>query len=139
MKIQFPRFLLATLLLAACSGIARHDGDQSQLDRYLRYAGAPIDRFTYLGRFDSWQALSRNELVVWTSINNAYLLTIADSCSDLQFAQRIGVSSSAGTVSRLDTVSFDHQRCPINEIRPVDYRQMRRDAASKSSVTTDAK
>jgi hypothetical protein len=138
-KIQFPRFLLATLLLVACTGIARHDADGSQLDRYLRYAGAPIDRFTYLGRFDSWQALSRNQLAVWTSINSVYLLTIADSCTDLQFAQRIGVSSTAGTVTRLDTVSFGHERCPINEIRPVDYRQMRRDAANKSDAATDAK
>jgi hypothetical protein len=135
-KIRLPWIVLATVLVAACSGIARHDDDQSQLDRYLRYAGAPIDSFTYLGRFDSWQSLSRNQLVIWTSINNAYLLTIADSCSDLQFAQRIAVSSTAGTVSRLDAVSFDRQRCPINEIRPVDYRQMRRDAPGKSKAAT---
>jgi len=138
-KILLPRFVLATLLLPACGGIVRHDAQGPQLDRYLRYAGTPIEQFTYLGRFDSWQALSRNQLVVWTSINDAYLLSIADSCNDLQFAQRIGVSSTAGSVSRLDTVSFDHQRCPIQEIRPVDYRQMRRDAAAKSGAAADAK
>jgi Family of unknown function (DUF6491) len=131
--------LSATLLLAACSGIARRQDEQSQLDRYMRYAGAPIDHFTYLGRYDSWQALSRNQLVVWTSLNDAYLLTVADFCNDLQFAQRIGLSSTGGTVSRLEAITYDHQRCPINEIRPVDYRQMRRDTARKSDAAADAK
>jgi hypothetical protein len=127
------------LLLSACSGIARRQDDQSQLDRYLQFAGAPIDHFTYLGRYDSWQALSRNQLVVWTSMNDAYLLTVADICTGLQFTQRIGVSSTGGTVSRLEAVSFDHQRCPISEIRPVAYRKMRRDAAGNSDAATGAR
>jgi hypothetical protein len=135
-----PRLLLlALLLLSACSGIARRQDGQSQLDRYLQYAGAPIDHFTYLGRYDSWQALSRNQLVVWTSMNDAYLLTVADICTGLQFTQRIGVSSTGGSVSRLEAVSFDHQRCPISEIRPVDYRQMRRDAVHNSDAASSAR
>jgi hypothetical protein len=137
--LLFATLCSATLLLSACSGIERRQDGQSQRDRYLRYAGAPIDRFTYLGRYDSWQALSRNQLVVWTSMNDAYLLTVADVCTGLQFAQRIGVSSTGGTVSRLEAVSFDHQRCPISEIRPVDYRNMRRDAARNSDATSDAR
>jgi hypothetical protein len=130
--------LSATLLLLACSGIARRQDDQSQFDRNMRYAGAPIDHFTYLGRYDSW-LLSRNQLLVWTSPNDAYLLTVADFCNDLQFVQRIGLSSTGGSVSRLEAITFDHQRCPINEIRPVDYRQMRRDAARNSDAPTDTK
>jgi hypothetical protein len=68
-----------------------------------------------------------------------FLLTGADFCNGLQFAQRIDVSSTGGTVSRLESVSFGHQSCPINEIRPVDYRTMRQDAARKSDAATDAK
>jgi hypothetical protein len=127
------------LLLSACSGIARRQDGQSQLDRYLQYAGSPIDHFTYLGRYDSWTALSHNQLVVWTSMNDAYLLTVAGICTGLQFTQRIGVSSTGGSVSRLETVSFDHQSCPISEIRPVDYRKMRRDAAGNGAATTGAR
>jgi hypothetical protein len=135
-----PRLLsVALLLVSACSGIARRQDGQSQLDRYLQYAGAPVDHFTYLGRYDSWQALSRNQLVVWTSMNDAYLLTVADICPDLQFTQRIGVSSTGGSVSRLEAVSFDHQRCPISEIRPVDYRKMRRDAARNGDAPAGAR
>jgi hypothetical protein len=95
------------------------------LDRYLAYAGAPIDRFTYLGRFDSWRALSQSELVIWTSLNVAYLLTVAQPCIGLQFTSRIGISSTTGSVERgLDSVLVDRQRCQITEIRPVDYRRM---------------
>ena len=137
--LLFATLWSATLLLSACSGIARRQDGQPQLDRYLRYAGAPIDRFTYLGRYDSWQGLSRNQLVVWTSMNDAYLLTVADICTGLQFAQRIGISSTGGTVSRLEAVTFDHQSCPISEIRPVDYRKMRQDAARNSDAATGAR
>jgi Family of unknown function (DUF6491) len=140
-RLPFVALLLATscstmLLLSACSGIARRQDGQSQLDRYLQYAGAPVDHFTYLGRFDSWQALSRNQLVVWTSMNDAYLLTVADICTGLLFTERIGVSSTGGSVSRLEAVSFDHQSCPISEIRPLDYRKLRQDAAGNSAAAT---
>ena len=121
------------LALAACSGIPQHVKDQEVRERYLAYAGAPIDRFTYLGRFDSWSALSQSDLVVWTNFNTAYLLTVAQPCIGLQFTSRIGVSNTSGTVDRgLDSVLVDRQRCQITEIRPVDYRRMsadRRNAA----------
>jgi hypothetical protein len=42
-----------------------------------------------------------------------------------QFANRIGISSTTGTVySRLDSVIAGHWRCPIAEIRKVDYQRM---------------
>jgi hypothetical protein len=116
------------LLAAACSGIPQRVSDEQQLQQYLQYAGAPIDQFTYLSHYDSWRSLSRTQLVVWTSINEAYLLTVREPCINLQFTQRIGLSSTAGTVSnRLDFVLVDHDRCQITEIRPVDYKKMRAD------------
>ena len=68
-----------------------------------------------------------------------FLLRVADFCNALQFARCIDVSSTGGTLSRLESVTFGHQRCPINEIRPVDYRSMRQDAARKNDAATDAK
>jgi hypothetical protein len=124
--------LPAALLATACAGIAPRSDDQSQLDRYLRYAGAPIESFTYLGRYSGWHAVAEDKLVLWTGINDAYLLTLRQPCTGLQFAERIGVTSTADTVSHLESVTFDHQRCPINEIRPIDYRRMRQDASQKA-------
>jgi Family of unknown function (DUF6491) len=118
--------LAGAVLLAACSSVSQRTlKDQAERDRYVSYAGAPIDHFTYLGRFDSWHALSRNELVVFTTINDAYLLKVWQPCIGLPFATRIGVTSTFGTVNRgLDSVLVDDQQCPVDEIRPVDYRKM---------------
>jgi Family of unknown function (DUF6491) len=120
--------VLLSLTLAACSGIPRQERDHEQLERYLKYAGPPVDRITYLGRYDGWQALARYQLIVWTGINDAYLITVQSPCEDLQFANRIGLTSTGGTVTaRLDYVVIPHWRCPISEIRPVDYLKMKQD------------
>jgi Family of unknown function (DUF6491) len=127
-------WIASALMLVACSSVSqRVVKDQEERDRYVSYAGAPIEHFNYLGPFDSWRALSRNELVVFTTINNAYLLKVWQPCIGLPFATRVGLTSTSGTVNRgLDSVLVDDQRCPIEEIRPVDYRRMladRRNAA----------
>jgi hypothetical protein len=127
-------WLAISLTLVACSSVSqRAVKDQEERDRYVSYARAPIEQFTYLGRFDSWNALSRSELVVFTTINDAYLLKVWQPCIGLPFATRVGVTSTSGTVNRgLDSVLVDGQRCPIEEIRPLDYRRMltdRRNAA----------
>ena len=62
-------YAASVLLLAACSGIPQRAKEEQLQQQYLQYAGAPVDRFTYLGRFDSWSALSGTQLVVWTTLN----------------------------------------------------------------------
>ncbi len=115
---------IAPALLGACASVAQH-GKQQQLQQYLQYAEAPVDSFTYLGHFDDWQSLSDTQLVVWTTFNEPYLITVRAPCIDLQFAQRIGLTSTAGAVSNnLDAVILEHQHCQITQIRPVDYRKM---------------
>lgn len=124
--------LAAALLAAGCSGIPRRQRDQEQLDRYLRYAGEPVDRITYLGHYDNWQSVSRYQLVLWTNINDAYLITVRPPCEDLQFAQRIGITQTGSTISsRLDSVLVKHWRCQISEIRPIDYLRLKKDARAE--------
>lgn len=128
-KLRTAAWLLpGVALLTACSGIPLKQRDQERRDRYESYAGAPIERFTYLGRYDSWEPIGTNELVVWTSINQAYLIKVAPPCDNLQFANRVGLTSTQGTVSsRFDFVKVGHWRCPIQEIRPIDYLRMKQD------------
>jgi hypothetical protein len=126
--------LVAALLAAGCSGIPRRERDQEQLDRYMRYAGEPVDHITYLGHYDNWQSVSRYQLVLWTNINDAYLITVRPPCEDLQFAQRIGITQTASTISsRFDAVLVKHWRCQISEIRPVDYLRMKKDARAEKA------
>jgi hypothetical protein len=115
-------------LLAACSAIPQRAKQQETQQQFMTYAGAPVERFSYLGQYNDWRALSSAQLVVWTSINDAYLVTVREPCINLQFTSRIGLTSTAGTVTnRLDSVLVDRERCQITEIRPVDYRKMRAD------------
>jgi len=125
---QFPGVWLlpAFVLLTACSGIPLKERQDAQRSRYEAYAGAPVDQFTWLGRYDSWQPIGTNELVVWTTPFQAYLIKVAPPCDNLNFVNRIGLTSTGSTVSaRFDFVKVGHHwRCPIQEIRPIDYQRM---------------
>ena len=126
--------LLAATLTASCSGIPRRDRDQEQLDRYLRYAKAPVDHVTIIGHYDNWQAVGQYQLILWANINDAYLLTVSPPCDNLQFAPRIGLTKTADTIyARLDAVVIKRWRCQITEIRPIDYLQMRRDQRAEKA------
>jgi hypothetical protein len=116
---------VASTLVGCASGIDRLAGD-TPLERYSSYAGEPVERFTAFN-VNGWTALSRNKLVVWTGVSDAYLLTVWDTCRDLQFVERIRITQTGSSISRLDKVIVRGDRCPITEIRPVDIKQMRAD------------
>jgi hypothetical protein len=123
---------LVTALLAACSSTPRAQRDEEQLQQYLQYAGAPVDQFTWLGHYYSWQSLSQTQLVVWTTPNDAYMITVVPPCTDLPFVQRIGLTSTTRTVSaRFDSVLVRQWRCQIREIRPIDYLRMKKDMRAR--------
>jgi hypothetical protein len=126
---RFPGILCGALLLAGCSsGIPRHDSQAQIRERYQSYAAPPIDRFTWLGHFYSWESLGNNQLVVYTTPSDAFLLTVRPPCTDLNFSQSIGVTSTAGTVNaQLDSVTVKGWHCPIAEIRRIDMARMRAD------------
>lgn len=118
--------LLPLLALTACAAFKNRESDAEQLARYQDYAGEPVDSFSVLGGIDSWQSLGRNRLLVRTGVNKAYLLTVAEPCIDLEFANAIDLTSTGSTVSRgFDSVRVGRERCQITDIRPVDYQAAR--------------
>jgi hypothetical protein len=126
--------LVAAILAAGCSGIPRRDRDQEQLDRYLRYAKAPVDHITLLNHYDNWQSVSKYQVVLFANVNDAWLITVSPPCENLQFAPRIGITQTANTIyARFDAVLVKHWRCQITEIRPIDYLQMRRDQRAEKA------
>jgi hypothetical protein len=113
---------------------------QAALARYLAYAGPPIDSFTWLGHFYSWEGLGKDTLVVFTVPDEAYLLKVWPPC-DLRFVlNAIGITSTARTVyARVDSITVNSAgtgpgrwRCPIEEIRKIDYRKMRADQRAQA-------
>lgn len=120
--------LVAAALLTACSGIPLRQREAAERNRFEAYAGKPVDHFTWLTHYEGWEPISPNQLVVWTDINRAYLVTVFHPCTDLMFARRIGLSSTADTVyAHFDAVHAEGWRCIINTIQPVDYLRMEHD------------
>ena len=115
-------------LLAACSSIPLKEREQAERARIETYAGEPVDHFTWLGRYHGWKAVSRDEALVWTTPSSAYLIKVA-GCEDLRFAHHIGLTPTLNTVYShgLDYMKVRGWRCPITQIRPVDYGRLQAD------------
>jgi hypothetical protein len=119
---------VAAALLAACSGIPLQQRDAARRAQFEAYAGRPVDHFTWLVNYEGWEPISPDQLVVWTDINDAYLVTVFRPCTDLMFSHRIGFTSSGRTVyAHFDAVRVGRWRCMIKTIQPVDYRRMQQD------------
>jgi hypothetical protein len=76
---------------------------------------------------DSWTPVSRDQLVIWTGINEAYLLRVWDTCPDLTFANSIQVTQTGYTINKFEKVIAGRDSCPILEIRPLDVKQLKAD------------
>jgi len=126
---------LAGVLASGCAttggGIERTKGEQL-LDKYEPYLGEPVRSFTALQK-DSWQPISRTQLVLWTTINEAYLLTVTGNCTQLPFAQTVGVTSTTSQITTLDSVIVRGDRCPITQIQPIDVRRMKADRYARAA------
>jgi hypothetical protein len=132
--------LLATLTLAACTTVPA-DRPGSELParaRYMPYVGPPIDSFTWMLRFDGWEALSDSELIVFMGPNTAYYLKVWSPCGTqgLRWAHVVGLTSSVGgtVTARLDSVRTQGMNCPISEIRKLDYQRMRAEARAQRAA-----
>jgi hypothetical protein len=124
MKISLVATILVATSLAGCAAtLAKLNAPK--LD-YTEYAGEPVKSF-YLGNYDGWSAVSKDQLVVWSGVNKAYLLTVTGYCPDLQFANTIAVTSTGNTVDKFEKVIVGRDRCFIKEIRPIDTKQMKED------------
>ena len=126
MKARIPLILL-TAVVAGCASQSPRERDAQAYELYRDFAGAPIDEFTYLGRYEGWRSLGKNVLAIQTSLKDAYLVTVQGPCSELPFVNTIAVTSTANTVRRgLDSVRAGGVSCTIREIRPVDYAGLRK-------------
>ncbi len=131
--------LTAILLSAALAGASVTTGaaaEQSKGDKLLAkyepYLGEPVKSFTAF-RYDSWQQISRTQLVLYTAINDAYMLTVDNTCPELPFAQTIGVTSTTSSITTFDSVLVRNDRCRITQIQPIDIRRMKADKNARAA------
>ncbi|MEZ5565968.1 MAG: DUF6491 family protein [Gammaproteobacteria bacterium] len=116
---------LALVSCASTGEMARLTGEKATF-HYADYAGMPVEGFQAY-RINGWTPVSRTQLVVWTGVNDAYLIKVWNTCQDLQFADHVGVTSTVNRVTTFEKVRVGRDTCPISEIRPVDIKRMRAD------------
>jgi hypothetical protein len=127
-------------LLGACSTTPARTYERDPLDRYDRYAGPPIDHFAYRGTLDGWRAVDRDRVIVWTTPDDAYLLTVDRDCHDLTTVDRLRLTASRENFDRAyDYIVIGADRCRIRDIRHVDYAAMRQDAGEDDYRRSDVR
>ena len=128
---------LALLAVSACAASLPGPGERmaKRLAEVEQHAREPVAEF-HFWKMDRWESLGPTALAVWTNPNEAYLITVQRPCTGLDFADAVGVTSSGRRVSqRFDFVTFEHQRCRIAEIRPVDVKGLK--AMRRAEAATD--
>lgn len=129
MNRKLSVLLVCAALVAGCAGGTGRMRGEDASQKYVDYAGAPVDSFTSFN-INGWTPVSRDQLVVWTGVNEAYLLKVWNTCQDLQFADRVSITSTTRTISKFEKVRVGRDQCPIEEIRPIDIKQMKADRAA---------
>jgi hypothetical protein len=124
--------LVAAALASGCASSSGLSKSEKLLNRYEPYVGEPVSSFTAF-RQESWQPISRTQLVLWTGVNDAYLLTVANNCPNMMFTNAVQVTSTGSGISTLDHVIIKGDRCPITQIQPIDVRRMRADRNARAA------
>ncbi len=134
MRTFIAAIVLAGVVAAPAAVAQTRATQQKNLERFEKYAGAPIDAFDFWSLY-KFQLVGPEKVVVWSTINDAYLITVAKPCSGLEFARGIGVTSKQRHVvsRKFDYVTYGNGRCQIAEIRPIDYRQMLKDGPDQNA------
>ncbi len=87
-------------------------------------------------RLHNWRAVGRDELVIWASPSRAYLVKIWRPFSSLRFAHYIGVTATAGRVTKFDRVIVNGERLPIRAIVALDREYARELRWRKKKIRT---
>ena len=141
MKTARKTMVLALLLagLAALPAWAQQtDSERADLARYQKYAEAPVDHVRYF-QINGFQYLAPNTVAIWFGVNKLYLLTVETPCNNLALANGIGLTAKNQMLYRnFDFVTFDHQRCKITKIVPVNELKLKQDRAKEKQAAASA-
>ncbi len=104
------------------------------LDEYTPYLEAPVDEFRFWSLYQ-WQLVGPRKVVVWSTLKDAYLITVHAPCARLEWARNIGLTSQQlhRVSARFDFVTVGRERCQIEQIRPIDLARMHVDRGAKTS------
>ena len=126
--MRFSWWLMALALLAGVAHADTRAHEDEEFARYKQYAGTPIDEFSMF-RMWKWQVVGPERIVIWSTINDAYLVKVDTPCVRLEWTHAVVVTQKMRqkVSKKFDYVVFGNQRCKIAEILPVDYKAMLKD------------
>jgi hypothetical protein len=128
--------LVAAALLAACASAPAAQGYAAERASYMAHAGKPVDRLVWTTNYRRLAAISSDQLVVWTGLEQPYLVTVRHPCANLWFANHLGLTQTGDSVyTRANLVKADGWTCAIKTIQPVDYRQMQQDQRRQANAS----
>jgi hypothetical protein len=117
----------AAVALAGCSSVPYAQRLTQRQAAYAAAAGKPVGSFRFFAPLWSWEELGPDEVAVYTKPKEAWLLDVP-GCTELPFANAIGLTSNLGQVS----INFDkvltgrnNLPCTITRIRPVDVGRLK--------------
>ena len=139
---KFPGIVGLALLLAGAAALPaiaqQTSSERADLARYQKYAGAPVDNVRYF-QINGFQYLAPDKVAVWFGVNKLYLLTVETPCNNLAFANGIALTAKNQMLYKnFDFVTFDHQRCKIVKIEPVNELKMKQDRAKEKQAGAPA-
>lgn len=139
---KFPKVVGLALLLAGATmvpAVAQQTAsERTDLARYQKYAGAPVDSVRYF-QINGFQYLGPDKVAIWFGVNKLYLLTVETPCNNLAFANGIALTSKNNMLYKnFDFVTFDHQRCKVIKIEPVNELKMKQDRAKEKEAGAPA-
>lgn len=120
--------MLCTAGIGCATTAPVNDRDVKRLAEVSAIAGKPVPWFRYTG-LNSYEPIGEDDVLVFTSPREAWLLHLYGTCRDLDFGPFAGLTSSIGRVSAgYDKVIVRGNPIPclIQEIRPVDPLVLRR-------------
>ena len=131
---QSAAMLLSILIATAASAATTKTDRQTRMDERREFVtgfAGEAQSSVRFSRFYDFEPLGTDTLLLYESLNRAYLVKIEDFCPDMPTAFKLGVDNSSSSLNvRLDSIVVRGNRCRIIEIRPVDVKAMK--AAQKA-------
>lgn len=125
---QFSIIYGFAIFVAACTATKLPNKERIELyNAYIEEQKLEqVDRISSF-RFDRWTPLGSQHLILYRRFNEPFLITLKRSCYDLDFANSIGVSYNASTLSaKFDYVTVPNNipvKCFIDTIHKLDKEQ----------------
>jgi hypothetical protein len=120
--------LLFGLLMFPLNALAKEPKVNKLQERYAfvsQFAGEAKPSVVFM-RYDSFELLGDHSILLYESMNRAYVVDVDNFCRELPWAFAIGVENHGNTLSaRFDSLRVRGQSCRIMQIKPVDVKAMK--------------